>query len=988
LTLPTVRPAVWKDWDATAWGQALLHHYFMGHDARPVSRLAISPEELAKAAGAPDDEAAVARDAFLGAVRCSAAAFRRHLSIASLERRAWNRREPPPFLAYLFFTCFAAASLDADTADEGVFRERLRQLLGHDEGTSYALGDLSRLWEAFANWLRGRHDAGEPYRTLSLPDRGRMTLIGYSVRLAFPRREDRLKLRAVLAASGAGAAPTVPEAFQLIARTRDRFSTDFRYMFDRARAALAIGRDVPELQALWSAIIEATSLVDRPDRRYVRTRYQLLAQEDELARIEPFVVTAGVPSDTRHSAQFMRLDQPFDEFDHLVCATDGSIGLIAKLLLMDALEDKVPGLGASPIPRAVREGVLLFRQVDSATWELAVTRPTEGKVRALVRRRLSDAFMRLVRRPQRQPREALFEGWCEVAAFDVTELEEPRESTAPELTSVRCLQRIEIGPQLHLVGGVRVDGGYLGLSGLLPEVHCDEAEHAAMFRLSSESGEWRSTQIATLEPLGERPGVFGWSPGHGDLEGPYVFAATKDGRVVAPREVLFHSRGLSYDYEYPTDPTRWLIEDCSTDVAPAGQVSEIFLAKGIGSPTRLPAVDALAEESVHVLKNRSVDDISEYDRLVEALAAFSVARKGIAESELIEILGKIVRHATGFAVWGIIRGWVEAGYLDCLTRRQWRGRVYFARRPQLVLIPEPELRSIRAVLHGLAPYRLRSVAREAFSRVGATPVPALSLSPYVPAPQAWRLESVEHVNALIAEFDELGTVGIREPQELVEDLESVVSDEAPLPPGYECQSVWDWGAGGFRRTNGSAAPDEVRIEYHARINGPDRYTIAAVGRRRTTLSRSWALLDGFRRAGRQAFTPAGSFAIVRLGDDGPQVPLPIARIIGLRAGIVGGPAETATLGQHYGYATDCPSARRWLLAWLNGSRTDELVVRRFAWLRAATSARGLDTVPIPADLRRRLRGLHALPDAHCIAERRIPRHLIAHVRRAVALAES
>ena len=191
MTLPTMRPTGWKNWDAAAWGQALLRHYFAGHDARPVSRLAISPEELAKAADASDSEAAAVREAFLAAVRCSPWAFRRHLSSASLESRAWNRREPPPFLAYLFFTCFAAASLDADTAEEGVFRERLRQLLGHDEGTSYALGDLSMLWEAFAAWLQRRHDAGEAYRTLGLPDRGRMTLIGYSVRLAFPRREDR-----------------------------------------------------------------------------------------------------------------------------------------------------------------------------------------------------------------------------------------------------------------------------------------------------------------------------------------------------------------------------------------------------------------------------------------------------------------------------------------------------------------------------------------------------------------------------------------------------------------------------------------------------------------------------------------------------------------------------------------------------------------------------------------------------------------------------
>lgn len=43
-------------------------------------------------------------------------------------------------------------------------------------------------------------------------------------------------------------------------------------------------------------------------------------------------------------------------------------------------------------------------------------------------------------------------------------------------------------------------------------------------------------------------------------------------------------------------------------------------------------------------------------------------------------------------------------------------------------------------------------------------------------------------------------------------------------------------------------------------------------------------------------------------------PLLIARVIGLRAGIVGGPAEMVMLGRHYAYATDGPTTQRWLLS--------------------------------------------------------------------------
>lgn len=985
MVLP-LQPSVWRDWGAAAWGLALLRHYFTGYDAQPVSRLAISAEELAKVAGAEESDAAAALAAFLRAVQCSAEVFRRHLSRASLEPGTWNRREPPPFLAWLFFTCYAAAPLDAETADEGVFRERVRQLLGHAAGTTYALGDLSLLWEELATWLQERRNDGEPYRALRLPDRGWMRLIGYSVRLAFPQREDWLRLRDLLAASGVGPSPTVPEAFQIIGRARGRFSDDFQYVFDRARDALANGRDVAELHALWSAILEAAALA-RPFSRPGRIRYRLLAQEDELGRIDPFVVAAGVLSGVRGEAQLSRLDEPFDEFDQLVCAANGSPGLIAKLLLENALGDKLSGLGSSSIPRAVREGVLLFQRVDSAVWELAVRRPNEGRVRTLVRSDLSAGLLRLVDGSPREARDTRFDGWCELADFDITQLVDPRDGAVAELASVRCLQRVEVGPQLHLVGGIRLDGGFLGIGSLLPEVHCIEAEDAVLFRLSEESGEDHSTLVTMLEGDRERRGVFTWPMGHGDLEGAFVFAGRREGFVLAPREVRFHSRGLNHAYAGPTTPDHWLIEAGTVDVAPAAEARDAFLEQELCRAAPPPAVDRALAESLPMFTNYSADDEAQLDRFVEALAAISASRKGIGEAELIEILGKVIPDANGFAVWGIVRAWLEAGYVDCLTRRRWHGRVYFARQPRLVLMPDDSSRSIRAVLHGLSPYRLRAAARDLFARGGATPAPAASLSRFVPAPLSWRLESAEHAREVAKNLGILGVAGVCEPEQLVGDFDTAISDDALLPLGYELQRIWDWAAGRFRRPSGSRAADDVRIEHYTRTNGPDQYVVTSNDQRRTTRSRSWALLDGFRRAGRKAFSPVGSVVIARSGEDGPQVPLPVARAIALRAGIVGGPAEAESAGRYYAYAVSRASEQRWLLTWLSGMKAGETVLRRFAWLLAAASASNYAAERLPADLRRRLRDLRAVPDAHSMADRCIPRRLHPHVRRAVELAE-
>jgi len=944
-----------------------------------VSRLAIRPEELARAAGAPEGDAALARDTFLRALRCSPRAFRAHLSSVSLV--VWDLRDPPAFIAYLFFTCFAAASLDADLANEGVFRERVRQLLGHDVGTTYALTDLPLLWEQFASWLDEQRSAGKPYRALILPDPGGMTLIGYSVRLAFPRRGDRLRLSNLLATSGFPSSPTVPEVFQLLGSTRG-FSHDFRQVFDRAREALVKGLDLPELEAIWSAVLEAGAL-NRSSERPARVRYWLLAQEDDLGRINPFVVATGTPPGRDGGLRFLRLDESYDDFDHLVCASDGSPESVTKILLAEAREDSVTILGESPVPGALRDGVVLFQPLDSATWELAVTRPNDGRVRALVRSHLATSFMRLFGTSRPGARETQFEGWREIAEFDVTELAYP--DGILELASIRCLQRVEVSPQLRLVSGIRVDGGFLGIHGLLPELHCAEATEIAVLKYSDTPVEAPSATFMDLKPGKEHPGVFGWPPEGPDLEGSYLLAATREGRVVASRRVSFHSRALGHDYAGPTYPARWLVEAGTTDMVTA-EGTDLFLAQGSVGHTQRPPIEIALAERVQVLTEHSVDDDARHDRLVEILAAISLPRKGIPEVELVRYLAMTIPEASGSAVWGVTRAWAEAGYLDCLTRRHWRGRMYFARKPRIVLIPDDD--GVRAVLHGLPPYRLRVAARNTFSRGGARLLHAASLSRLVPAPLSWRLESVDHAVAVTEELGEVDSAWVRDPETVAGDFDLAASGESKLPPGYQLQRVWNWGEGGFRRPKGRAGTDEVQVEYHSRINGPDRYIVVEGDRRLTTLSRTWALLDGFRRAGRRAFSPAGSVVILRTGEDGPQVPLPIARSIALRAGIISGPAQNEEIGRHYAYAVANASEQRWLLAWLSGvAAGGETVRRRFAWLLSLALAPRTDSVPLPTNLRRRLRGLQSTPAALSLADKRLPRYLHPHVLQAANLAE-
>lgn len=976
------------------WNRALFQHFFVTQNetARPVSRLVVSPEELAKAAGVPGIDPQSARESFLAAIRCSPPKFRWQLSSARLIRGVWDRKEPPPFLAYLFFTCFAAASLDTETVDEGVFRERLRQLLKHPVGTSYALTELPILWRAFAAWLDKRREEGAPYRALVLPGPGRMTLIGYSIRLAFPSRVDRLRLVDLISAADWGATPTVPEVFVAIDRERNRFSSDFREVFVRARRALETGCDAAELEALWSAVVEAAGFASAgATERRSRLRYQLFLQEDEILRAEPFLVASAAAPAARGTVTFAHLEEPFGEYGFLVRATaGGSTTVITKLLLLGALADRVPDLKGSSIDRAVEQGVLLFRRNDNLTWELAVSRPEEGTVRALIVESLSEPFLRLFRAAGPSPRSTKFDGWLDIGPFDMATLQEPSGEREPRLSGVRCLQRTRVGSQLHIAGGVRVDGGYLGTRGLLPEVRCPAAREVTLFHVHAGADGIRTSFAVALVQHSERPDTFSFTEEQDDLEGRFNLVATRDGQVVATREVVFHARILGCDYAVPTEPQRWIVEAGGPDVLPASEGAECFLShvREEDFPSVQPrGVAQLSDDSGEChTEEFSMDDVPGLDRFVEAVAAISVARKGIAESELVELLQKILRAEGGRGVWDVVRAWLEAGFLDVFSRRHWRGRVYFARRPRLVFL-DGEFGS-RVVLHGLAPYRLRTLARKVFAEIGAVPLGVRSFSREVGVPLTWTVESIVSAEAAVQRLALGALEFVRAPHRLAMPIEAVTVPEDEMPSGYERQGVWDWEQGGFPNREPVGGSNGVRIEWHIRMDRPDRYVVfGRDGTLWSTFARTWALLVGHRWAERRPFEALGRATLLRPPGSGPYIPLPVARALVLRSGAVSGPMDSTGQGRAYAYRASNAGERDWLLHWLCGRRDHAEIHRRFAWLLAAArQSSGADVVVPPADLRRRLHTLAHIPDAVAISDRRIPRRMLPHLRRTIEMA--
>jgi hypothetical protein len=978
----------WKAWNHREWGEALFRHYFVAgqRNASPVSRIVLTPDNLAKATADSSISAAIARDAFLTAIRCSPSEFRRRLSSATLVRGGCQDNAVPPFLAYLLFTCFAAASLDTSTISEGDFRERLRILLKHPVGTSYPLPDLPLLWTAFARWLGKRREEGAPYRVLLLPDPGWMTRIGHSVRLTFPSRLDTRQLITLLHGQHLGTTPTVHEVLQLIDHNIRKFSSAFGEVYTRARRAYISGKDAPELQALWSAVLEIASVTISPrSERTRRIKYQLFVQEDELLRADPFVLATAPPSLREHRMVFERLEDPIRDYQFLLRASDGSVIEITRMLLRGALNTTLPHLTRSPLGRTVDQGVLLFARGSNAVAELAESCPVEGAAVALVRQSLSKSFLALL--PDRtQARNSKFDGWVEIGPFELATLRRPTEKNSPQLMRVRALQATTVGAQIRLAGGQRIDGGYLGLRGMLPAARCPGATDIIGIPLLPEEEKHLDTQRVPLRRSSSEAEAFAFESG--DLDGLFNLVAKNDDQVIASREIHFRSRVLSYDYAVPTDPQRWIIEASPSDVLPASGGRDCFLAAASGNSVndslRLPRPVENATNDHESSEVMSVDDDPALDRFVEALAAICASRKGIAESEFLELLESMLQVEAGPEIWDVVRAWLEAGYVDALSRRHWRGRFYFARRPRLVITRNDS--DTYVVLHGLAPHSLRARAATTLDRMGATPVPFRVVSRTVGAPQTWSIASTALAEIAAAELGLGALEHVKHFAELVVPLtdDALSSD---IPTAYELQGVWDWNSGGFRKRR-IDKKDAVSIEWLARQDRPDRFVVhRSDGASRSTFSRNWALLMGYFWAKTPPFSSDGPTRLVRALPLGPYLPLPVARAVVLRSHVVSGPIGDLSNDHGYLYEVTTTRERDHLLHWAMGRFATVRHPRHLTWLLSALSesSGGVDAVAIPGDLRRRLTELKDLPHAALVSKKRIPRRMLPLLRRTLDL---
>jgi hypothetical protein len=582
----------WRSWEIAAWNQRLLRHFFLRsvENEGPVITLLITPEELARVVGAPVALATEVRDALVHRVQRQ---IRRHKSLIedATDYEWWPRPPPaeeiPHFVAHLTVTCLAAAESNEDFANENSFIVRLRELTG-DQLPDPSLADLPRLWANLATWLVTDGNR-RLYRSLTLPDPGGFTRIGYTIKLTFPDRRDQAELSRLLDERGLGGAePPVASLLRLIAENRGRFRRSFLEAYQSFRHAREGAPRSPGLREhrFWVAVREAAFRGrGGTDLEELGARVQLLAEpQDE--RLALFIVADRPIEGHPQLATVEMTGVHYNEWTHLVVLA--GVGRPGSEQHDEAVKALLAGSLRLPrLSTLVDQGLLALVAGSHGLLEIAYGDGLEASEAILVRIDLADDLAKVMHADAVRLRLSAYGGWQQTNKIALRRLP----SDILDRTSLaKCWQLHEIPASVpvRLVGGVATEDGWLGYREVLPRVSAPggkgaylDSDDAGIETLeSTRDGEW-------MLPVRDMRGAFEIvvDAGMGESRRTVQFYASAAGdRFRRPGDAA--SRMVeSFDDSAPLDVDGWLCEQAGAfdaeplceDVAYLGCVVGEFL---------------------------------------------------------------------------------------------------------------------------------------------------------------------------------------------------------------------------------------------------------------------------------------------------------------------------------------------------------------------------------------------------------------------------
>ena len=728
-------------WQIDNWNGALFQYYFAEHgDNTPVTRLAVSGEELSKAVkgvAGPDE----ARELFIGALR-------RGLGYRSLgsdaQRRAafWDvdLDSPPPFVVHLLFTCMVVGDMAERLESVGDFRKRLTVLLGW--GTGHGLDRLPVLWQSLSDWLKVQYKSQRPLRRLLLPSPPPyLSIIGYQYCLAFPTRRDQERLRKILSAAQLlGSEPTVTSVFNLLEGRLSSFTPQFQKTYREFRNLYHVSpRTVSAATAFWSVIRDAAlkSSAEEPGRRRSPKLqlaleidiegYSLVIMSSQEFSLKDFA-TVSFPSGLR--------DYPF-----LVTGTDDKP--VDATILKAAYNGPASALPAHfrDLGSAIQDGVLLFVADETGQmYVLARDLPEGGKVLGLVKDALLHSFEIALQKAAVEEQCSLrrsdaYPGWNEFEIDDGAALSDVDFSTDFQLSRIRCLQQVLRPSRIVVVGGARVGESYLGLTRFLPDVVVEGAEtvtaqaaerHESIpLRPTSTASTWRFPSDTSVRPL----------------HGSYQLRAFANNELLDRRPVSFASEIRGTEYVAPSSPDLWLgeaglQESASPSDWPAAPGDCFQADEYKGRTILLESPPPGTGDPEPTTQSPIVHE------LISFLTARSCNQQGFLEYELVGFLKEHLGLDWNSA-WYVHRAWVEMGAFENLSLRTWRVRKCFARKPCLVAYPSRI--GYRIALFGLVPPALRTTFETACTSLNFPLHRKPGLSPWVPGLSLTEVTSVGEI---------------------------------------------------------------------------------------------------------------------------------------------------------------------------------------------------------------------------------------------------
>ena len=803
-----------------AWESLLTNHYLRADGpfgAAPLRSLDATPIELARATLLEGLDPEDAKRCFLSSF--SPTSVTRDVLRGAIIPKALLGATPGYF-RYLVLSTLVPALAPEDTSTRN-FRERIGELLGLDGPLSDVSG-LHTLWKRLSTWCERQRTEAQLIRRIVLPDPGHMSLIGYSVRLAFPSWRDRERLTHEVERLGAGGMVAPRHAMAHLKHPIEfgAYSGSMKEAFGDFYARFQGGERLLSHHRFWRLLQDVCSSIETEARHQVTEqagRLTLLFGIDDADLSMEF--TAGVPSTTELAV----------DSDARVFCIEGSVPHVLQEI--GAPGPKLTHLRGE-VMQAVASGILLFTEEHWGQWLL--TRRSEiggAKVVAVVRRDLAN-------RCKLSP-----ESWRSAGGewvFATLKL------GALETLLLSVNQRLPDGRDdlaaLEVVGGVRTGDVLLGRPRTLPGIRATASATISIVPIGSTRGHLaaEATGTDTWELVANMPVAGTWRVVATEASAPGLMGLESE------QNVSFDDRAI--EHVSLVDPDR----------NPITQEPETEMLVRHGALIKLRRPQSLSSPSA---ANERLTDLLE--------AIYARGRAGWAERDLVAL----IRHVNGRErtprPWDLLRILHEAGWIEPRQLIKWRARKWFLKGLSIVALGSGP--GAVSVLDGATPL----VVQERFTRVaeslGARPMAGVPIGVWSPS-----MLAVDGIDP--AELGRALAIPIRQ-ERAVEALAAPLSWPVEKRSAIHRQlaATWVWNRGAFS-TDNQNEQSAVRLERWTRADDRDVFLVAGPDcAPRAFTARTSAILEACRLAKHAIFSFDGTL-LRRLTGDG-YLPEPVARML-------------------------------------------------------------------------------------------------------------